>query len=331
MIASPHAASLAPTGHRLPGSCLSASALACFVAEAHPRPPRDSAKPSRRPLALVCAISLAVAAGCGDSGGLRIFAPSSIRDTRVISARSSAFLGGRQLWIYLPQAYSSTVTGYPVLYVLDGEFVFSPTEPSWHAEQMLDSMALAGIPPLIVVAIESARSNRASEYSPWPDIAYGGGGGDHFLQEVRVHLKPVIDRAFRTDADRTYLLGTSLGGLLAVYAGYTHSDTFRRIAAMSPSYWWGYEYIVRYVEARGRSSLERFYQDTGARFDNSPLTLTTIHSIAVSQGFHDTIDLMTVIDSLGVHGHAHWQRRFPAAIEFLVRGRNADVSGGTGG
>ena len=52
-------------------------------------------------------------------------------------------------------------------------------------------------------------------------------------------LKPRIDREYRTlpDRDHTLIAGTSMGGLMSLYAILQYNDVFSRAAALSPSVW----------------------------------------------------------------------------------------------
>ncbi len=79
-------------------------------------------------------------------------------------------------------------------------------------------------------------------------------------------LKPVIDERFRTlpDASNTGIAGSSLGGLVSLHAGLTRPDAFGRIAAMSPSIWWGNRAILDEVDAY-EGTPPRLWADIGGR------------------------------------------------------------------
>jgi predicted alpha/beta superfamily hydrolase len=64
------------------------------------------------------------------------------------------------------------------------------------------------------------------------------GGGDLFLYFLIEELRPWLAANFPVDVDDCALVGTSLGGLLALHAMFTRPGTFRRILAISPSIWW---------------------------------------------------------------------------------------------
>jgi len=243
---------------------------------------------------------------------------------RLRTVQSRAFLGGRPMWVYLPPGYEASTARYPVIYLMDGEAMFSDREPSLHVDRMADELIRSGrMPPVILVGLTSAGPDRLYEYSPWPDSSFYDhtGGGDEFLREVTVILKPFIDRAFRTrtESANTGLAGISVGGLMAIYGGYTFSGTFGRVMSFSGSYWWNRYQLLGYAGSMGRGQLRRVYHDTGALDDNSVVGLQALADTLQAQGFVPDVDLLTVVDPLGNHDVVSWRRRFPAALEFITR------------
>ena len=98
---------------------------------------------------------------------------------------------------------------------------------------------------------------------------YGGGGADAYLALIADQLKPRIDRDYRTLADRghTAIMGSSLGGLVSVYAGVTRPDVFGLVGALSPSTWWDGTWILPRV-ATERTDPARVYVDSGDAGDS---------------------------------------------------------------
>jgi len=62
-------------------------------------------------------------------------------------------------------------------------------------------------------------------------------------------LKPYIDKNFRTlsGPENTAIGGSSLGGLISLYIGFSHPEVFSSVIAMSPSIWWSNEQIVDWL------------------------------------------------------------------------------------
>ena len=96
------------------------------------------------------------------------------------------------------------------------------------------------------------------EHKTWQSEQPWAGGAPLFLRVLKEELIPLIDRQFRTSADRG-LHGHSMGGLFATYALFTEPDLFTRYAITSPSLWWdGGSIFEREAEfAKTRRSLPK--------------------------------------------------------------------------
>ncbi len=141
------------------------------------------------------------------------------------------------LFISLPENYSSSKQSYPVLYVLDG----------WHFPLMVslqeNNIYSKRMPPVIIVNIgqspaSDAMALRAQDFSPTPipqSLGSGGGGAAMFLDFLEHELIPFIDRTYRTNPADRGLLGHSLGGRFALYALEQRPGLFQRIVAASPA------------------------------------------------------------------------------------------------
>ncbi|MEP6834562.1 MAG: alpha/beta hydrolase-fold protein, partial [Gemmatimonas sp.] len=94
----------------------------------------------------------------------------------------------------------------------------------------IDSLAARGVRGAIVVAIDSGGSHRMDEYNPWKHATtrLGGGEGERYVEFLARNLKPYIDARFRTrtDAKNTTIAGSSMGGLISLYASLTRPNVF---------------------------------------------------------------------------------------------------------
>jgi len=235
----------------------------------------------------------------------------------VVSFSYPAFRAGRQCWIYLPPSYAQSDRRYPVLYLNDGETAFD-AEYGMHVGRICEDLIRRGeIESIIVVAIESA-GQRTLDYTPWPASYWQpNGGGDLYLRAIRDTLKPEVDGRFRTlqDPRNTAIAGSSLGGLISVYAAYAYDSTFGKVAGFSPSYGYAGGAILTFASGRGRPPLlTRFYQDTGFPDDNP---IGGMEEIAISQGFVLGADFMSLRAIGGEHSAASWEHRFPDMLRFL--------------
>ncbi len=153
----------------------------------------------------------------------------------------------RTVYIYLPrEAEEDPDARFPVLYMFDGHNVFFDEDAtygkSWGMGEFLDGNGLG----LIVVAVECDHrepDGRLSEYSPFnfssPDFGRVTGRGKLFMDWLVGTLKPLIDAEYPTLPDRetTWIAGSSMGGLMSLYAVTAYNRVFSRAAALSPSVW----------------------------------------------------------------------------------------------
>ncbi len=159
----------------------------------------------------------------------------------------------RTVRVYLPPGYDAGDARYPVLYLQDGQNLFTPgAYGDWQVDETLERLVAQGrMPGLVVVGIDNGGARRWDEYGPWTQPAMldwvdaswsrarEGGEGDRYVAWLADGLKPAIDERYRTlpGAEHTGIGGSSMGGLIALYAGIQRPDVFGRVMAMSPAVW----------------------------------------------------------------------------------------------
>jgi len=248
------------------------------------------------------------------------------------------FLNGRRVWVYLPPEYhNEPECTYPVLYMFDGQNVFDEATSfagEWGVDETCEALIPAGeMAPIIVFAVANGESNRIHEYTPWydPDFQGGvGGGGEGHLQAFIDTLLPFIDANYRTHTGPEYtgLAGSSLGGLLSLYAAYAHPEAFGRIGALSTSFWWKEHELLAWAATRPKPPSD-VYMDMGTLesgvmvdedsngVDDSIDDLRAMRDLMVSQGFILDQDLLVVEDEGGRHNEYYWGSRFPMTLQYL--------------
>jgi predicted alpha/beta superfamily hydrolase len=147
----------------------------------------------------------------------------------------------RRISALLPYDYETSDRKYPVLYMQDGQNLFNPNAPfgEWGIDKSLARLAEEGCGDIIIIAIDHGEKERIKEYLPFKNSKLGPGDGERYLEFMLKTLKPYVDRTFRVfpDRDNTGIGGSSMGGLISLYAGLTHSDEFGKLMVFSPSLW----------------------------------------------------------------------------------------------
>jgi predicted alpha/beta superfamily hydrolase len=243
----------------------------------------------------------------------------------VIPAVESRQLGNRRdLLVYLPSSYEKSDKPYPVLYMHDGQNLFDPATSfagEWGVDSAMAKAARKGR-RAIVVGIPNAGIDRIREYSPFVDPRVGGGLGDAYLDWLEETVQPLIDDRFRTvrGPEGLGIGGSSLGGLISLYAFFRPPFRYGFAAVLSPALWFGDGEIFRFVESapyvRGR-----IYLDVGTREGEGTLAnARQMRDLLLARGYRRGRDLMWVEDKGGMHNEAAWGRRLRKALPFLVAG-----------
>ena len=241
----------------------------------------------------------------------------------VIPSVESPGLGNRRdVLVYLPTSYDKSDKPYPVIYMHDGQNLFDPTT-SFAGEWGVDS-AMAKAPRrgrrAIVVGIPNAGIDRIREYSPFVDQRIGGGLGDRYLDWLEQQVMPMIDSRYRTirEPQGKGIVGSSLGGLISLYAFFRQPSRYGFVGVMSPALWFADGDIFRFVESAGHVR-GRIYLDVGMKEGEGTLAnARQMRDLLVDKGYRRGRDLMWVEDKVGLHNEAAWGRRLRQALPFLL-------------
>jgi predicted alpha/beta superfamily hydrolase len=268
-------------------------------------------------------------AGWQDPAKIR---PREHSATASVSVIDSAFsipqLGRmRRVWIYLPPGYATSGRRYPVLYMHDGQNVFDAATSGfgeWGVDETLDSLRATGDRGVIVVAVDHGGTKRLDEYSPWRNARYGGGEGAAYVDFLVHTLKPWIDRRYRTqpEAGSTGIAGSSMGGLISLYAGLKYPRVFGRVGVFSPALWFAEDSVLAFAR-RSRPQGQRFYFVTGAQEGDQPELYVAGQRRMIatldSAGFRAGTQVDSLIRADGTHAEWFWRREFPLAYRRLFR------------
>lgn len=281
--------------------------------------------------------------------------------SQLFPAFASALLNepSRVIWAYVPPSYSeNTLARYPVLYTHDGQNDFDPAyngggpiEPV--ADSMDQGVEAGTTAELIVIGIQSINRNR--DLVPVPDVNVPGSNpayGPQYVEFMRTELKPAVDAALRTKPEResTGTLGSSLGGLMAAYAGVHAPETFGVLGEMSPSAWVAGDFITHEVANAPALASEsapfdggpyppiyadggegdpscvgfgflkaRVYMDEGSVEDGA-LHASALAASYTARGQSAPDDFKFFQEVGGVHDIESWGRRLPGALAWMFPG-----------
>lgn len=227
----------------------------------------------------------------------------------------------RRISALLPYNYQETDRRYPVLYLQDGQNLFDDFAPfgNWSLDKKLAILAEMGLGDLIVIAIDHAEEERIEEFTPSYKTKLGRGEGKKYTRFLADTLKPYIDLTFRTLGDRenTGIGGSSMGGLISIYAGMMYPEVYSKLMIFSPSLWVAPN--IHFHAINFDESLDtRIYLYGGAEESvNMIPNLKRFKQTIEQQGVGANIDFNLSIDPNGKHNEARWGEEFPKAIEWL--------------
>lgn len=154
----------------------------------------------------------------------------------------------RNVVVWLPDNYTLG-DSCQVIYMHDGQMLFDATttwnKQEWQVDEVMGGLIAENkIKSTIVVAIDNTE-DRLNEYFPSKTLDYTPEDitdygrmtpkGDEYLKFIVEELKPFIDEHYRplTDCANTFVLGSSMGGLISMYALCEYPDIFGGAVCMS--------------------------------------------------------------------------------------------------
>lgn len=241
----------------------------------------------------------------------------------------------RPLHIYLPDDYFSSGERYPVMYFFDGHNLYNDEDATYGKSWGLKAFLNGWDKKMIVVGMECGHDGqeRLSEYLPYP-----ADPGSHFAQFAPMgsetvrwiveQVKPLIDREYRTIPFRecTGIAGSSMGGLMAVYAAVHHNRWFSKAGCVSSSIGICMGPLMQDMQEHPLSPDTRIYLSWGTREaygirnknreDTSSRTYGWNKAVADQvQGCGAAVKLRCQIG--GGHSEADWEKLVPDFMNFL--------------
>ena len=256
---------------------------------------------------------------------------------------ASAHVAARRVDVWLPPAYEAQPgERFPVLYMHDGQNLFDPALAyggvPWGVAEAMDRLAAASpFTPALIVGIWNTPQRRL-EYLPQEPYAmnpgyplpvwYDGYQGeapcsDAYLRFVVTELKPMIDEMYRTRPRRehTFIMGSSMGGLISLYALCQYPHIFAGAGCVS-THWPAVEGVIEdYLhKALPTPGQHKIYFDYGTETLDAlyePYQLE-IDALMRQKGYTAGQDWITHKFPGAEHSEKSWQERVHIPLQFLL-------------
>jgi enterochelin esterase-like enzyme len=265
-----------------------------------------------------------------------------------LPAIASRHVDPRPVDVWLPADYDPAKR-YAVLYMHDGQMLFdagkSWNRQAWDVHLTVSRLVRAGrLPDTLIVGVWNNGPWRHSEYYPQkflPHLAEpvraafvekalrGKPQADAYLRFLVEELKPAIDARYATRPGReaTFVMGSSMGGLISLYAMNEYPQVFGGAAGLS-THWVGshqpnaalplaaFNYLRDHLAAPdGR----RLYMDHGTTELDAIYApyQAFVNEIVRDRGYTAKDSLIRVFEGTG-HNERAWAARLELPLVFLM-------------
>jgi len=253
----------------------------------------------------------------------------------------SRYVNPRTVDVWLPPAYDPAQR-HAVLYMHDGQNLFDPTLAyggvDWGMDETISRMTATGeLPPLIVVGVWNT-AKRVQEYMPQKPLAgvsarpllaefisKAGGAplSDLYLRFLVEEVKPWVDANYPTitDPSHTAIMGSSMGGLISLYATVEYPQVFGRAGCVSTHWPIGGELLIEQLcAALPKPGQHKFYFDFGTRtLDAAYEPFQTRWDAEIAAvGYTHNVDWLTLKFEGAEHSETSWRERVHIPLKFLL-------------
>lgn len=261
---------------------------------------------------------------------------------------TSKYVQSRNVYVWLPENYDPH-NKYAVLYMHDGQSLFdtvnSFNRSEWKVDETLSKLIGENkIRPCIVVGIWNTGKTRKAEYFPqkaldnlaeedrmgFLPMLEGGAKADEYLKFIVHELKPFIDSNFSTlrNREHTFIAGSSMGGLISLYAICEYPSLFGGAACLSTHWTGNYKTvdnpipfaIIQYLENNlPASKNHKIYFDYGSlSLDSMYKPFQSKVDIIMHRHGYTSRNWITKEFIGESHTEEAWSRRFYIPATFLM-------------
>ncbi len=302
-------------------------------------------------LALIAATVLLSACGgpgpTGEEGGAQV----STGRLEKYEKFESQSIPPRDVQVWLPDGYAENAEAgkkYAVLYMHDGQMLFDASvtwnSQEWGVDEVAGALMAEGkVRNFIVVGVFNGGDTRHADYLPekpyrmLPDDVkqdyYGVEAdelkADEYIAFLADELKPYIDSKYATltGPEDTAVMGSSMGGLISMYALAERPDVFGMAACMS-THWPGFDpdkppempaAFIAYMRANLPSpEAHKIYFDYGDQTLDAyyPPLQKQVDAMMTDLGYSER-NWLTVYEPGANHSEEAWKGRLPGVFTFL--------------
>jgi predicted alpha/beta superfamily hydrolase len=269
----------------------------------------------------------------------------------------SQYVDARNVDVWLPDGYSPNEK-YAVLYMHDGQMLYDAettwNKQAWEVDEVAGKlMAENKTQKFIIVGISNNGLKRHLEYFPqkaFDELTRDQKDfvsnellskkkidqtfipiSDNYLKFLVTELKPFIDKTFATKTDRkhTFIAGSSMGGLISMYAICEYPDVFGGAACLSTHLSGIYQlndnpipsalyiYLKKHLP---NPKNHKIYFDYGDQTLDSlyPTLQKEVDKIMITKGFTGK-NWITKFFPGKDHSEKAWHERFHFPLEFILK------------